>query len=73
MPTHHSAYISSCATGDDGVSFLIACPGWNGEKPEAIKAVMRSETDFVLAWYRTPYISHPIACFRIDDREGATK
>lgn len=49
--THNFAYIGSCDSGNDGGSFLIACPGWKGEKPEGIKGgdVIRSETDFVLA------------------------
>ncbi len=51
--THNFAYIGSRATGNNGGSFLITGPGWAGEKPDGIEAVIQSETDFVLAWYRT--------------------
>ena len=64
--THNFAYIGSRATGNDGGSFLIAGPGWNGEKPEGIEAVIRSETAFVLAWYRTQL-------FNPDDLENVKK
>jgi hypothetical protein len=46
-------YIGSRATGNDGGSFMIAGPGWKGEKPQRVKEVIRSETEFVLAGYRT--------------------
>jgi hypothetical protein len=51
--TFNFAYISSRATGNGGGSFLIAGPGWKGEKPQGVKEVIRSETEFVLAVYRT--------------------
>ena len=46
-------YIGSRATGNDGGSFLIAGPGWKGETPKGVKKVIRSETELVLAVYRT--------------------
>ena len=46
-------YIGSRATGNDGGSFLVAGPGWKGDKPQGVKEVIRSETEFVLAGYRT--------------------
>ena len=55
--THNFAYIGSRSTGTDGGSFIIAGPNWNGEKPQGIKAVIQSETYFVLAWYRTQLIN----------------
>ncbi len=51
--THNFDYIGSRATGNDGGSFLIAGPGWKGATPKGVKKVIRSETQFVLAGYRT--------------------
>lgn len=51
--TFNFAYIGSRATGNDGGSFLIAGPGWKGETPKGVKEVIRSETELVLAAYRT--------------------
>ena len=51
--TFNFAYIGSRATGNDGGSFLIVGPSWRGEKPEAVKMVIQSETEIVLAAYRT--------------------
>jgi hypothetical protein len=51
--THNFAYIGSRATGNDGGSFLIAGPGWKGATPKGVKKVIRSETELVLAVYRT--------------------
>jgi hypothetical protein len=51
--TFNFDYIGSRATGNDGGSFLIAGPGWKGETPKGVKKVFRSETELVLAAYRT--------------------
>jgi hypothetical protein len=51
--TFNFAYIGSRATGNDGGSYLIAGPGWKGDKPPGVKEVIRSETEFVLGVYRT--------------------
>jgi hypothetical protein len=51
--THNFAYIGSRTTGNDAGSFMIAGPRWKGETPQGIKKVFRSETDLVLAGYRT--------------------
>ncbi len=51
--TFNFAYIGSRATGNGGGSYLIAGPNWKGEKPSGVKDVIRSETEFVLALYRT--------------------
>jgi len=51
--TFNFAYIGSRTTGNDGGSFLIAGPNWKGEAPKGVKEVLRSETEFVLAAYRT--------------------
>jgi hypothetical protein len=51
--THNFDYIGSRATGNDGGSFLIAGPHWKGQAPQGVKRVIRSETELVLAVYRT--------------------
>jgi hypothetical protein len=51
--THNFDYIGSRATGNEGASYLIAGPAWKGEAPKGVKKVIRSETDLVLAAYRT--------------------
>lgn len=55
--TFNFDYIGSRATGNDGGSFLVAGPGWQGEKPANIEKVIRSETELVLAPYRTQLFS----------------
>jgi hypothetical protein len=51
--TFNFAYIGSRVTGNDGGSFLVAGPGWKGETPKGVNEVIRSETEFVFALYRT--------------------
>ena len=51
--THNFDYIGSRTTGNDGGIFIIAGPGWTGEVPEGVSKVIRSETELVLAVYRT--------------------
>jgi hypothetical protein len=51
--TFNFAYLGSRTTGNDGGSFLVAGPGWKGETPSGVKKVIRSETDFIWAAYRT--------------------
>lgn len=51
--TFNFAYVGSRTTGNDGGSFLVAGPNWKGEKPAGVKEVIRSETDFIWAAYRT--------------------
>lgn len=51
--TFNFDYIGSRTTGNDGGNFLIAGPGWKGEMPKGVKKVIRSETEFVVAVYRT--------------------
>ncbi len=64
--TFNFAYIGSRATGNDGGSFLLAGPGWKGEKSEGIKEVIRSETEFVFVLYRTQL-------FKPDDIDNVKK
>jgi len=51
--TFNFEYIGSRTTGNEGGSFLIAGPGWNGEAPKGVKKVIRSETELAIAIYRT--------------------
>jgi hypothetical protein len=51
--TFNFDYIGSRATGNDGGSFLIAGPNWQGKTPQGVKKVIRSETELVLVAYRT--------------------
>ena len=51
--TFNFAYLGSRTTGNDAGSFLIAGPDWRGETPRGVKKVIRSETELVLAAYRT--------------------
>ncbi len=51
--TYNFAYIGSRATGNDGGTFMIAGPDWQGPVLPGVKQVFRSETNLVLAVYRT--------------------
>ena len=53
MYTFNFAYVGTRTTGNDAGSFLLAGPKWNGEKPQGIKEVIRSETEFVFVLFRT--------------------
>jgi hypothetical protein len=51
--TFISGYLGTRTTGNDGGSFMIAGPDWNGDTPPSIKKVIRSETQFAFAIFRT--------------------
>ena len=51
--TFNFAYIGSRTTGNDGGTFLIAGPQWQGEAPPGITKVLRCETDLVTVVGRT--------------------
>lgn len=51
--THNFAYVGSRTTGNAAGRFLLARPGWSGEKPEGVASVIRSETDFAFIMIRT--------------------
>ncbi len=46
-------YIGSRVTGNGAGQYLIAGPNWTGETPTGISKVIRCETEFALAIYRT--------------------
>ena len=64
--TYNFAYVGSRATGSEGGAYLLAGPGWTGEKPEGVKEVIKSATDFALVAYRTQL-------FGADDLENVKK
>ena len=51
--TYNFAYVGSRTTGNSGGEYLLAGPNWNGDKPEGVNAVIRSDTDLALVLYRT--------------------
>jgi len=51
--THNFAYVGSLTTGNEAGHYLLAGPGWDGEKPEGITDVIRSETDVIFNITRT--------------------
>jgi len=53
MYTHNFAYVGSRATGNDAGNYLLVGPRWQGEVPEGITSVIRSETDLAFVLYRT--------------------
>jgi len=53
--THNFAYLGSRATGTEAGDYLFVGPGWNGEKPDGIKQVIRAETEIVGTLTRTSW------------------
>ena len=51
--TYNFAYVGSRTTGNGGGKYLLAGPGWQGEKPEGINEVIRSDTELAFVLYRT--------------------
>jgi hypothetical protein len=51
--THNFAYVGTLTTGNGAGKFLIAGPDWDGEKPDGITDVIRSETSIVFNGTRT--------------------
>jgi hypothetical protein len=64
--THNFAYLGTRATAGAAGSYLIAGPGWKGDKPKGIAGVLSGETPFVFALYRTQL-------FGADDLENVKK
>ncbi|HXC94484.1 MAG TPA: DUF1254 domain-containing protein [Edaphobacter sp.] len=55
--TFNFAYIGSRTTGNDGGTYLIADPGWNGETPKGISKTFHAETQFVSVVGRTQLLN----------------
>jgi hypothetical protein len=51
--TYNFAYVGSRTTGNGGGKYLLAGPGWKGDKPAGISEVIRSDTELALVVYRT--------------------
>lgn len=51
--THNFGYLGKRTTGSKGGSFMIAGPSWRGDTPRGIARVVRCETAFAYALYRT--------------------
>jgi len=51
--THNFGYVGSRATGPEAGNYLITGPGWSGETPDDITAVIPCETAFATALART--------------------
>jgi hypothetical protein len=51
--TYNIAYAGSRTTGNGGGKYLLAGPNWQGDKPEGINEVIRSDTDLAMVLYRT--------------------
>ena len=66
MYTFNFAYVGSRATGNEAGSYLLAGPAWKGEKPDGVKEVLRSETEFAFILFRTQL-------FGADDLENVKK
>jgi hypothetical protein len=51
--SYNFAYLGTRSFGNDGGTFLIAGPGWNGPAPLGVTSVIRSETKFAYLLFRT--------------------
>jgi len=51
--THNYAYVGTLTTGNGAGAFLLAGPDWEGETPDGITGVIRSESGLVFSVTRT--------------------
>ena len=51
--TYNFAYLGTRAFGNNGGTFLIAGPGWNGATPAGVKSVIHADTQLAYALFRT--------------------
>lgn len=51
--TFNFAYLGTRSFGNGGGDFLIAGPGWDGDTPKGIKAVLKAQTQFAYLLIRT--------------------
>ncbi|VVP68768.1 hypothetical protein PS918_00796 [Pseudomonas fluorescens] len=51
--TQNFAYLGTRSTGNHGGHFMIAGPGWQGQQPQNIDRLLRSESNIAYALYRT--------------------
>lgn len=57
MYTHNFDYINAATTHGNAGVYLVAGPDWKGETPKGVDKVLRSETQFAYALYRTQLIN----------------
>jgi hypothetical protein len=50
--THNVAYLGTRTYGNDGGSFLVVGPGWQGQAPEGVRAVVPCETALFYVLFR---------------------
>jgi len=50
--THNFAYLGTRGFGNEGGNFLIVGPGWQGEPPETMRAVIPCETELFYCLFR---------------------
>ncbi len=51
--THNAAYLGTRVFSNDGGNFLVVGPGWDGDTPDNIRAVIRCETEVFYLFFRT--------------------
>ena len=51
--TANFAYVGSRTTGNSGGRYLLAGPNWQGDKPEGVNDVIRSDTELAMVLFRT--------------------
>lgn len=56
LQTFNFAYLGTRTFGNDGGSFAIVGPHWKGKQPAGVRAVIRCETDFATAIFRTQLV-----------------
>ena len=64
--TYNYGYIGSRATGSEAGDYLVVGPGWHGSRPDGIRKVFQSTTDFGLTIFRTQL-------FNADDMDNVKK
>jgi hypothetical protein len=57
--TFNIAYVGSRATGNEGGTYLLAGPGWKGQKPAGVDGLISCETEWALVMYRTQLFNDP--------------
>lgn len=70
--TYILGYVTPRTNGNSGGSFMVAGPDWKGTVPAGIKAVFRSPTNLVLAFYRTQILGSGdlVKVHALQDRYG---
>ena len=70
--THNYAYISTVATGNQSGNYLLTGPGWEGNVPADISAVIPSETSMIFVLVRTQ-LFNPEDLDRVQEIQQAFK